>query len=208
MSSAPRERPEKETARVEAFSDGVFAIAITLLVLDLKVPRDVPADHLAAELLRSWPSYGAFLVSFATIGIMWLNHHRLFTLIHRVDHALLVLNGLLLLTVTVVPFPTSLLAAYLGRDGARLTALVYCGWFVVIAIAFNVFWRYVSSPERRPPLLRYALDSPQVREITSAYRFGPLWYVVAFLLSFWHALAGVAVCGALALFFALPPRAA
>src|SRR5258707_7291898 len=117
MSSAPRERPEKETARVEAFSDGVFAIAITLLVLDLKVPRDVPADHLAAELLRSWPSYGAFLVSFATIGIMWLNHHRLFTLIHRVDHALLVLNGLLLLTVTVVPFPTSLLAAYLGRDG-------------------------------------------------------------------------------------------
>ncbi|HKC24122.1 MAG TPA: TMEM175 family protein [Thermoanaerobaculia bacterium] len=207
MSTDPRERPEKETARVEAFSDGVFAIAITLLVLDLKVPRG-SGNRLGTELVESWPSYGAFLVSFATIGIMWLNHHRLFTLIHRVDHALLVLNGLLLLTITVVPYPTSLLAAHLGSEGARLAALVYCGWFIVIAIAFNVFWRYVSSPERRPPLLRHALDSPQVREITAAYRFGPLWYVVAFLLSYWHALAGIAVCGALALFFALPPRAA
>ena len=91
------ESSAKETGRIEAFSDGVFAIAMTLLVLDLKVPKEVGANHsLSSALLEQWPSYLAFLISFATVGIMWMNHHRLFTLIHRTDHWLLVLNGLLL----------------------------------------------------------------------------------------------------------------
>src|SRR5262249_42578260 len=106
--SGPSREELRESERLEAFSDGVFAIAITLLVLELKVP---PRDaDLAAALLSGWPSYVAFLTSFATIGIMWLNHHRLFTTIRRVDHGTLVLNGLLLLGVTALPFPTAIVA--------------------------------------------------------------------------------------------------
>lgn len=195
---------EKETARIEAFSDGVFAIAITLLILELKVPHGLATSDLRRALLDEWPSYGAYLVSFATIGIMWINHHRLFSLIRRVDHVLLILNGLLLLTVSVVPFPTALVADYLTRDGSRLAAAVYTGWSIVIALAFNGLWRYAASPARRPPLLRLAPDGPEVRAIHEAYRFGPLWYVLAFALSFWSAALALAVCGALALFFALP----
>src|SRR3954447_20216694 len=99
----------KETARVEAFSDGVFAIAITLLVLDLRLP---PGEGEGSEreffeaLVRLWPQYVAFLISFAFIGIMWMNHHRLFTYITKSDTTLMILNLLLLLGVTVVPFPT------------------------------------------------------------------------------------------------------
>src|ERR1041385_9184169 len=105
-----------ETARLEAFSDGVYAIAITLLVLDLKVPM-VQDGKLASALLHQWPMYFAFLISFAFIGIMWVNHHRLFNHIRRCDNRLLFLNLLLLLGVTVVPFPTALLAAHLkGGD--------------------------------------------------------------------------------------------
>jgi len=109
---------EKETARIEAFSDGVFAIAITLLILEIKVPQEAGSEEaLTKALARQWPSYVAFLSSFATIGIMWINHHRLFTHIRRIDHGLLVLNSLLLLAVVVVPFPTALLAAHWGGPG-------------------------------------------------------------------------------------------
>ena len=102
-----------ETARIEAFSDGVFAIAITLLVLDLKVPRDLPDGRtLAGALLAQWPAYMAFASSFMTILIMWVNHHRIFTLVGRSDSRLLFFNGLLLMGVTVVPFPTALVAEY------------------------------------------------------------------------------------------------
>ena len=101
----------KDTARTEAFSDGVFAIAITLLVLDIKVPQELPESvRLGTALLQLWPSYLAFLTSFVTIGIMWINHHRLFTLIKRSDHWLLQLNGLLLLEDTFLPFPTAIVA--------------------------------------------------------------------------------------------------
>ena len=110
----------KETARIEAFSDGVFAIAITLLVLDLKVPRGMAEGRdLLAALVGQWPAYLAFVTSFATIGIMWINHHRMFTLIGRTDDGLLVLNGLLLLGVTFVPFPTGVLAEYTPRAAGR-----------------------------------------------------------------------------------------
>src|SRR6185503_2214195 len=117
---------QKETTRVEAFSDGVFAIAITLLVLDLKVPRVHPADEdLVAYLRSQWPTYAAFLSSFTTIGIMWLNYHRLFNLIARVDTPLMIYNGLLLLGVTLTPWPTALVAEYHGQPAATTAALVY-----------------------------------------------------------------------------------
>src|SRR5436309_8930975 len=157
------QREPYSTQRVEAFSDGVFAIAVTLLILDVRVPRGLPeTTRLIDALLANWPSYVAFLTSFATIGIMWLNHHRLFSLMHRVDHLLLVLNGVLLLGVTITPFPTALVADQWGHPGARLAAGVYSGIFVLIAIAFNALWRYASSERRTPGILRLPHDSPEV----------------------------------------------
>ena len=199
---------EKETGRVEASSDGVFAIAITLLILELKVPRESEGVLLPGSLLEQWPAYISFITSFATIGIMWLNHHRLFSLIRRVDTGLLVLNLLLLLGVTIVPFPTALVAEHLGHPGGRLAAIVYCGNGLNIAACFWGLWRYTSSNARRPPLLRLPRESGEVRAIDAQYRFGPLFYAGAVVLALLSPAASMAYCGALALFFALPPRRA
>jgi len=109
------------TSRLEAFSDGVFAIAITLLILEIKVPPPGAAGELGPALARLWPSYLALVTSFANVGVMWINHHRLFGLIERTDEGLLGLNLLLLLGVTLVPFPTALLAEHLrGRTSGSL----------------------------------------------------------------------------------------
>ncbi len=200
-----QERDEKETARIEAFSDGVFAIAVTLLVLELKLPHG--QGSLARQLAEQWPSYSAYVTSFATIGIMWLNHHRLFTLIRRSDHWLPVLNGLLLLGVSVVPFPTQLVATYLGHPGEVLAVGVYGGTFVYIAIVFNALWRYASSRHRHPPLLRLPHDAPEVIAIHQQYLFGPTIYLGATLLTFWHAKLALAVMMGLAVFFLFPAKA-
>jgi len=205
MEPGRREREQSETNRLEAFSDGVFAIAITLLVLELKVPGK--SASLGPQLIAQWPSYVAYLTSFATIGIMWLNHHRLFTLIHRTDHRLLVLNGLLLLGVSVVPYPTNLVASYLGTPGERLATAIYGGTFVYIAIVFNLLWRYASSAQRHPPLLRLAHDAPEVRAIHAQYAFGPPLYVIAELVSLWRPQIGMAIMLGMAVFFLFPPKA-
>ena len=199
---------EKETARVEAFSDGVFAISITLLVLDLKVPRGLDAAALRAALIHAWPSYTAFLTSFLTIGIMWLNHHRIFGLMRRVDYATLVLNGLLLLGVSVVPFPTSLVAEYLGRPGARVAIMLYTAVGLYIALAFTALWRYVLSPERHPALMRVAPDHPTVRTLQAHYRWGPVVYLVVMGIAFWSPTTGLGLCLGMTLFFLLPMRPA
>src|SRR5436305_1988769 len=103
---------EKETTRVEAFSDGVFAIAMTLLILEIRVPSasaGPPLDNwaLLRSLLSLWPSYLAFLLSFGTVLVMWINHHGLFKYAHRANNRLLFANGFLLLVVTFIPFPTA-----------------------------------------------------------------------------------------------------
>ena len=114
-----------ETLRIEAFSDAVFAIAITLLVLDIKVPHDGSSGGLSRSLLHLWPSYLAFLTSFCTIGMMWINHHRLFTLIQTADETLIAINMVLLLFISWVPFPTAVLAAISGtrRSGVPLSCM-------------------------------------------------------------------------------------
>src|SRR4030081_1715517 len=133
-----------ETTRVEAFSDGVFAIAITLLILNIKIP--LPAGGpLLAQMGRQWASYISFVISFAFIGIMWINHHRLFSHIKRADNLLLIFNLLLLLGVTAVPFPTAVLAAHLGGPDQRAAAMLFSGTYFFIAIFFNLLWRYACS---------------------------------------------------------------
>src|ERR1043166_3295936 len=123
-----------------------MAIAITLLVLDLKVPASANVGH---ELVRQWPSYVAFMVSFLTIGIIWVNHHHMFKLIERSTHAFLILNVVFLMTVCVLPWPTALVADYV-RDAANRSAAtaVYGGVMTAIAIMFNVVWRYAATGRR------------------------------------------------------------
>jgi len=194
----------RETARLEAFSDGVLSIAITLLVLELRVPRVATQADLGHRLLELWPSYAAYFTSFATIGVIWLNHHLLFRLIARVDATLLALNGLVLLTASVLPFPTALLAGYLGQPGEKLAAIVYSATFLAITIAFNLLWLYASSPSRRKPLLRHGPDHPAVREVHRRYRLGPASSLVALCVAPFSPPAMLAITFGLVVFFALP----
>ena len=199
---------QMETARLEAFSDGVFAVAITLLALNLTFPqaRDLPRGHgLADALLRQWPIYLAYALSFLTILIMWVNHHRIFQFIRRTDHSFLLMNGLLLMVITAIPFVTALLAAYLQHPDKRIAEIVYSGASLVMATTYNRMWWYASRGGR---LLDPAADQVMVQGITRQYRFGPLLYLVAFLTAFLSAEVSLALCILLAIVFALPTSVA
>jgi uncharacterized membrane protein len=192
-----------ETVRIESFSDGVFAIAITLLVIEIKVPEHelVARIGLFRSLLDLWPSYLAFLTSFLTILVIWVHHHWIFVLANKRDHALFYLNGLLLLFVTFIPFPTALLADYLLYPESRVAANFYTGIFLAISLSFDVLWRHVS----RRLLSKDAIleKKEEAIAITKHYRFGPPLYLSAFLISFVSEPLSVAVCLFLALFFSL-----
>jgi uncharacterized membrane protein len=144
------------TGRVEAFSDGVLAIAITLLVLDRRVPpRDPLHPSLARALAEEWPAYAAYVTSFLVIGIIWVNHHAVFNLIDRIDRILLFLNLLLLMSVVAIPFTTALLSEYLiaGGNNARTAALVYSAVMLAMSAGFAGLYTHVA---RRPRCSRTA----------------------------------------------------
>jgi uncharacterized membrane protein len=195
---------EKETGRIEAFSDGIFGIAITLLILNIKVPKaaDIRGNATLLQALGTqWPAYLSYLNSFITVLIMWMNHHKLFRHIRRSDHWFLIFNGLLLMGVTIVPFPTAILAEYINTPEAKTAAAVYSGSYLVIAILFYVMWHYASHG---PALLFSNHDRESVAAISRQYRFGPLLYLIAFVLSFVSVWASVGMCIALAIYFAFP----
>jgi uncharacterized membrane protein len=197
-----------DTNRLEAFSDGVFAVAITLLVLNIKVPG---LDPLASELPNDaslwpkvrdeWPMLVAYATSFLTIGIMWLNHHRLFSHIKRVNDVLLIMNLALLAIIVFVPVPTALLAEYIVRPDQHAAAIIYSGVFFLLACCFNLLWRYASYNNR---LLGRDVDTRSVAAISRQYLFGPVFYLVAFGLALISTPASVVFTFILALFFALP----
>lgn len=153
--------------RLEAFSNGVFAFAITLLVLNFQVPR-VPSGGLARALLDQWPSYLSYIVSFFVIGVMWINYYAVSRLIARVDRVMLMMNLIHLLGVTFLPYPTALLGAYIqSEQDARVAAVLYAGTATVIAIGFNGFldyavlhgflWDFVGPARARALVLRYGI---------------------------------------------------
>jgi len=163
-------RMTESPTRVEAFSDGVFAIAITLLILEIRVPH---VDHgLWAGLVALWPSYVAFLLSFAVILIMWVNHHELLRMVGGVTYPFLFANGLLLLTVTFVPFPTAVLAAYLGTAEARTAVAFYCATFVVNALVWRLLFATMVRGGLKP-----GVTAETVATVRKAYFWGPVVYL-------------------------------
>ncbi|HEX6492638.1 MAG TPA: TMEM175 family protein [Candidatus Dormibacteraeota bacterium] len=187
--------------RVEAFSDGVFAIAITLLVLTIVQPQRF--DDLGRELLRGWPSYAAYAVSFAVIGIMWFNHHVVFGHLARVDRTLLHLNLLLLLTIAFLPFPTGVFGEALRRgEGTRDAAVAYSIVMSLNAYAWGALWVYASGRRR---LLVESFPEEQRGLTTVLFLVGSAVYTATIGVALINAYACLAVHGALAAYYAVDP---
>jgi uncharacterized membrane protein len=194
-----------ETARVEAFSDGVFSIVITLLVFNLRVPpRDTTGEgSLLAQLALQWPTYLGFLASFGFILVMWLNHHRLFSLITKSDSGLMLFNGLLLLGVAVVPFTTQLVSEYLVAPQGREAAVVFFAWFVLVALMFNALWWYAVNSNQ---LFQNSSNPSLVRHIAQQYSVGPIMYISLLVISLINVPIGVIGSLVPMIFFALPNK--
>jgi TMEM175 potassium channel family protein len=194
------------TGRTEAFSDGVFAIAATLLVLELKVPQVGPGG-LADALLGNWPSYATYVVSFLVIGIIWVNHHAVMERIRKVNRPLLFLNLMFLMAVALIPFPTALLADYLqaGHD-ERLAAAVYGGSMTLMGLTFGSIWAYVVLSG--DDLLHKGVDPVRARRSLWLFAAGNPLYVLAIGASVLSATLALAIYALLAFFYlfeVLPP---
>lgn len=192
---------ENETSRIEAFSDGVFAIAITLLILEIRVPElaDLNSnERLLAGLADLWPSYFAFILSFFAVLIMWINHHGFFKYIKTTDTRFLYANGFLLLLVTFIPFPTAVLAKYINSASANTASAFYCGTMILISIAYNLLW-FTSAYKRR--LIKESVTNGLIIKIKNAYIFGLCVYAASFVLALFNAFIGLGLCISLWLFW-------
>ncbi len=181
-------------SRLEAFSDGVFAIAATLLILDVHVGD----SDLGAHLVHIWPSYAAYAVSFLTIGIIWINHHTVFAQIHHVDRLFLLINVAFLMMVAFIPFPTSLIASQLRGGDLEPAALTYGATLTITAIFFNFLWFYASSGDR---LLKNDADPKVVVGISRSFLPGPFIYLIATLSALVSPNASVILFGLITLFY-------
>jgi uncharacterized membrane protein len=189
-----------DTSRLEAFSDGVFAVAITLLVFNLAVPG--PGAHrpsLAAQLGAHWPSFAAYAVSFATIGIIWVNHHTLFRNFSEIDRTLLFLNLLMLFFVVSIPFATNTIAAYLRQGGhdASLAAAIYQGVFVGMSVSFaGLFWWGIRHEH-----MKIAFTPEGARRATIRFAIGNVFYLAAVGIAFVNATASLIISGLVAVYY-------
>jgi uncharacterized membrane protein len=190
------------TGRLEAFSDGVFAVAITVLVFGLQLPGAAHQPHpptLASQLLAAWPQYFAYVVSFLTIGIMWMNHHTIIGHVNRVDRPLLVFNLLLLMGVVAIPFPTELVAKHLHDTGGTAAAVTYGLVMIVISIGFASVWIYVVTHAGK---LGAAVPPDALRSSVPRFTSGLLVYVAGTLIAvFWSATASLVIFGLIAVYY-------
>jgi len=184
------------TGRLETFADGVFAIAATLLIID--VTADAPGGALGAELRHAWPQYAAYAVSFVTIGIMWVNHHACMELIARADRTFLFINIALLACIAFVPFPTRLIAEHVRDDGLRAAALTYGLTMTATSVCFFAFWFYASIGRR---LIARDADERMVRGISRAFRPGVPIYATATLVALVSPTASVILFALIAAFY-------
>jgi uncharacterized membrane protein len=183
----------KENARIEAFSDGVFAIAITLLVLQLKVPPIASVhsvDDLWKSLFQLWPSYFAFILSFGILLVSWVNHHYLFNVLDKSSRPFLYANGFFLMTITFMPFPTALLAEYISSEYAKPAIAFYCFGGVINSLGWNWLFHTLYKPKR---LINSDLNINLLNPIKRSVQIGFVIYAVSTLLAFWFPLIALAI---------------
>ncbi len=182
----------KENARIEAFSDGVFAIAITLLVLQLKVPP-VSTVHTVDDLWKSlvnlWPSYFAFILSFGILLVTWVNHHYLFNVLDKSSRPFLYANGFFLLTITFMPFPTALLAEFISTEYAKPAIVFYCFGGVVNSLGWNLLLHTLNKPKK---LFNSDSNEALINSIKRTVQFGFIIYSASTIAAFWFPLIALA----------------
>jgi len=186
-----------DSRRAEAFSDGVFAVAITVLVFDL---LSIGTHELSATvLLHAWPSYVAYVVSFLTIGIMWMNHHTILGHVKRVDRPLLVLNLLLLMVIVAIPFPTQLVAEHLRGSGGTAATVTYGLVMIAMSAGFAAMWVYVVT---HGPSLGAVVPQGALRRSVPGFTLGGAVYVAGTLIAaFWSPVAGLIIFGLLSVYY-------
>ncbi|HNS03166.1 MAG TPA: TMEM175 family protein [Anaerolineae bacterium] len=190
-----------DTNRIEAFSDGVFAIAITLLVLEFKIPA---IETLGLGLLRLWPSYLAYAMSFIVVGAIWINHHTMFDWIVRADQKLLLLNTLHLMFIAFLPFPTAVLAeAFHTSSSQDVATAFYAGTLTLIGVLATAMWRYAASQRE---LLDPAVSPEQAKAIEKRFLIGPIGYGVATILAFINPWLSIALFIGINAFYLWPRR--
>ena len=194
------------TGRLEAFSDGVFAVAITLLVLDVRPPAEAEtSSDLWRGLGDLWPHYAAYAVSFLVIGIVWVNHHAVMEVIARADRELIFLNLMLLMTIALIPFGTALIAEYLTHGHAdHAAAAAYSIVLALMGAAFGALWLYASARDGR--LLVDDFPRAELPRVTRRFVVGTPVYVAAIGVAFVSAVACLALHAALAIYYALARR--
>src|SRR5581483_2638986 len=184
-----------ETARLETFSDGVFAIAATLLILDLRASGHGSLTH---QLLDLWPSYFAYAVSFVTIGIMWINHHEIFRHVRRANRTFLMISVAFLMVIAFIPFPTHVLAEHLHDSDARAAAMFYGLTNVVMAIMFSTLWFYAIRGGR---LLGANPDRRAVSGISRSFIPGIPLYTISTLSALLSPWLAIGLYGGIAAFY-------
>jgi uncharacterized membrane protein len=187
----PRMDSHKELHRIEAFSDGVFAIAATLLILEIKVPhlQDMESPRALWPALRAeWPSFMAFVISFVTLLVAWAGHHRGVSTLVRSSKTFLFANGFLLLTITFLPFPTAVLAEYLLTPQANIAAVFYCAAGFALSLAFNVWWRTAHWPVK---LVSPSFPKSEARKASVQLLSGLVFSAITTLVAYWFPMIGV-----------------
>jgi uncharacterized membrane protein len=202
----PLHGPENSLQRVEAFSDGVFAIAITLLVIEIKVPghNELQHESLGRHLLNYWPKYAAYFFSFFTIGIFWANHHHWLKLFRKTNHVFNLLNVFFLMCISFLPFPTAVLGDYITDPGQKQTAVTFytIGIFLP-AIGWLLLWLYASHKMR---LLDERLAPKFIRYLTRLYAVSNCFYFTAIIISLFNPTAAIVITIALAFLYLIPPK--
>ena len=189
------------TSRLEAFSDGVFAIAITLLVLEIRVPVN-QGENLWQALGDQWPSYAGYVISFLTIGIIWVNHHALFDAVSHATRPLLFLNLGLLMATAFIPFTTALMADYLrAANGQDVAAAVYSASFLVMGFCFGAIHLYL---QRHGDLVVESISPDQRRRRTMRAQLGQIGYAAAIALAFVNAYLSLGICALVAIYHIHP----
>ncbi|MFM7060463.1 MAG: TMEM175 family protein [Actinomycetes bacterium] len=196
------QRAATSTGRIEALSDGVFAVALTILIFDVvaAVKDTTDGKRLAHHLIDSWPTYAAYLIGFLTILVCWINHQRVFHYVTRSDAGLVWINGLQLALVAAVPVPTAILAQHPSGEGLRTATIVYGITFLLMAFSFWGLWRYVS----RRGLTDRAVDPERYDGVATIYGLAVLWTVACLAVAAWSVYPALVMWTIMFAVFAFP----